>query len=117
MGETFRFDAQFNVVNACCVSEDTFDVVHDLPKTPLKVSCDVYMHAKSPGLSYDNILPNSLDHSHVFPICSHLCLSFENFFHVPIDNPMLYESNVDLGCEDMFDVFGENVDHVMSLGY
>ena len=59
----------FDVVDSCCKLEDIFDVVHNSVETPLKGCPDVLVHEESP-ISFNNVLPNLLDHSHVFPICS-----------------------------------------------
>jgi len=42
--ELFGFVARFDIVDACCELKDTFDAMHDLGKTPLEASCDVYVH-------------------------------------------------------------------------
>jgi len=39
-----------SVIDACFESEDTFDEVHNLDKTPLEGSCDMIMHEESPSL-------------------------------------------------------------------
>jgi len=62
MGEPFGVVASFSVVGACFESEDTLDKVHDLAKTPLEASCDVYVHKDFSSLCYDIVLPNPLDH-------------------------------------------------------
>jgi len=57
-----------------------------------------------------------LGHSHVSPICSLPSPSLEYYIDTPIDNPMIFYANVDLGCErNMFDMLG--VDNYVSLGY
>jgi len=57
--------------DACFKSKDILDEVHDLDKTPLEGSCDVFMHEESPSLGFDNIvLLNPLNHFHVSSICS-----------------------------------------------
>jgi len=93
--------------------------VHDLEKTPLKRSRDVFMHEESSCLGFDNIvLPNSLYQSHVSPVCSLPSLSPEYYIVEPIGNPMIYDTNIDLGCEDnLFSMLGGNVDNCVSLGY
>ena len=62
--------------------------------------------------------PNPLYDSFVFLICSKPLFFHEYYFDEPIDNPMLYDSNVDLGYQDdMFDVLHRNANHILSLGY
>jgi len=68
-GELFEVVARFDVADACFKSKDILDEVHDLVKTPLKGSRDVFMFEESPNLGFDNIvLPNPLDNSHVSPM-------------------------------------------------
>jgi len=76
------------------------------------------MHEESPNLGCNNVLPDLLDHSHFSPICSLASPSLEYYIDKPIENPMIFYANHDLGYEDnMFNMFGENVDNFMSLGY
>jgi len=70
MGEPFEFDARLDVSDACFKSEDILDKVHDLNKTALEGSCDMFTLKDFPSLGYNNAPPNPLDHSHVFPKCS-----------------------------------------------
>ena len=65
MGKSFGGFARF--VDAYFGSEDTFDEALDLVETPLKGSCDVFVHKDFPSLGYDIVLSNSLYHSYVFP--------------------------------------------------
>ena len=77
-----------------------------------------FLHEGSPSLTYDNIILNSLEHSHVSTFCSPPSFSPELDFDVPIDNFEICDSNVDIGNEDnMFHMFGGNVDHFESLSY
>ena len=64
------------------------------------------MHEGSPSLTYDNIIPNPLEHSHVSTFCSQpSSSSLELDLDVLSDIFELCESNVDLGHENsMFDV-------------
>jgi len=48
VGEPFLGSTRF--VDACFDLEDTLNKVHDLPKTPLEGSCDVFIHEESPNL-------------------------------------------------------------------
>jgi len=100
-------------------SEDILDDVHDLYKTPLEGSRDVFMHKESPSLGFDNnVLHNPLDYSHVSPMYLQPSSSPEYYIDVPIDNPMICNGNVDLGYENnMFNILGGNVDNFVSLGY
>jgi len=70
-GDPFGFDGRFDVVDTCFELEDIFDKVHDLVKTLLEESYDVFMHEESPSLSFDNsFVPNLLDYLRVSPACS-----------------------------------------------
>jgi len=118
VGEPFRFDAWIDVSNACFESGDAFDEVHDVAHTPLEGSCDVFMHRESPSLDYDICTSNPLDHSHASLMCSLPFPSPEYDIDMPIENPMIFDANVDLGYKDkMFNVLGGNVDYYLSLGY
>jgi len=65
VGEPFKYVARLSGANVCLELEGTFDRVHVLARTHLKVSCDVYVHedSSSPGSNY--VVPNPIDHSHV----------------------------------------------------
>jgi len=116
-GESFGLVSSFGMSNALCGLEDTFNVEHNLVDTPLEGCGDVFLHKGSPSLAYDKVIPNSLEHSHVFTFCSPLLFAPELDFDVPIDNFEICDYNVHLGHEDnMFHMLGENVDHVESLG-
>ena len=69
MGEPFGFDARFDVSDACSMFEDILNEVHDLAKTPLERSRDVFMYKESPSLNYDIYVPNPLDHFDTSPLC------------------------------------------------
>jgi len=69
--------------------------VHDLDETPLEGSHDVFMHKDFPSLGCNNVLPNPLDHTHVFPACSQPPISPEYSLDAPIDNPKICDPNVD----------------------
>jgi len=93
-------------------------LVYVLAKTPLEVSYDVYVHKEPPSLDCDNVLPNPLDHSHVFSLCSPTFPSLEYYFDAPIYNPMICDAIMNLGSEDnMFNALGGNVINFLSLGY
>jgi len=115
VGEPYEVIGKSSVVDACFESRDTFDEVYDLVGMPLEGSRDVFM---SHSLGYNNVLPNLLDHSHVSPICSLPSPSPEYYMDVPIRNPMICGSNIDLGYEvKMFNMLGGNVNNYFSIGY
>ena len=87
--EPFGIIARFIIVDAYFESKDSFDEVHDLAETPLEGSHDVFMHEEFPSFNYDNILPNCLDHSYAFPLCSLATPSPEHYIDALIDNPMI----------------------------
>jgi len=93
--------------------------VHDLDKTSLEGSRDVFMNEESHSLDFDDIvLPNPVDHSHGSPVYLQPPLSPKYYLDMPINNPMICNANVDLGYEDsMFDMLGGNIDNFKSLGY
>ena len=69
-------------------------------------------------LALVNVLPNPFGHSHVSPMCSQPFSSPKYYFYVPIDNPMICDSNGNLGYEDnILNVLGGNVANFLSLGY
>jgi len=75
--------------------------VYDLSETPLQGSCDVFMHEESPSLGFDDsVFHNPLNHSHTFPLCSMPYPSLEYYIDVPINNPMIFYANVNLGYDD-----------------
>jgi len=96
-----------------------FDRVHDLAKTPLEESHDVFIHEKSHSLGFDHIvLPNPLDHSHVSSMYSLPSPSPEYDIVETIDNSMICDANDDLGYVDnMFSMLGGSLDNYVSLGY
>ena len=97
----------------CCTGE-----VHNLVEAPLIGSRDVFMNKDFPSPNCDIVLPNPLDHSHVSLMSSLRSPSPKYFIDKPIENPMVFYANVDLGYEDnMFDVIGGNVDNFLPLGY
>ena len=115
----FEGIARFSTVDACFKSEDIFGKMHDVLKTSLEGSCEVFMYEEPPSLDFDNIaLRNPLDDSRVSPIRSLPSPSLDYYFDVLIDNPMIFYSNDDLGYEDdMFHMLGGNVDNFMCRGY
>jgi len=118
VGEPFGVIAGLKVIDVCFDSKDTVDEVYDLVKIPLEGFCDLFMHENFPSLGFNIILPNPLNHSYVFPMCSQSSSSPRYYIYMPIDNPMIFDANVVLGCEgNMFDMLGGNVDEYVFLGY
>ena len=77
----------------------------------------MFGHKDFPSLGCDIVLPNALNHSHVFPKCSEPSHSLEYYIDVPIYNSMICDVNVDFGYEyNMFDVLGGNVDDLVPQG-
>jgi len=70
VGEPFGFITRLNAVDLYCQSEDTYYVMHNLVKTPLEVSCDVYVHEEYFSIGCNNVHSNPLDHSNVSLMCS-----------------------------------------------
>ena len=50
VGEPFGFGARFDIFDVVFKSEDTLHELHNLDKTPLEGSYDVFMHKESPTL-------------------------------------------------------------------
>ena len=76
------------------------------------------MYEGSPSLAYENVIPSSLEHSHVSTFCSEPSFSPEYIYDVPIDNFEICDSNVDMGYADnMFHMLGGNVETFESLCY
>jgi len=92
--------------------------VHDLGEIPLEGSCDVFIHKESPSLGFDDsVISNPLDHSYVSPMCSLPSPSPEYYIDTPIENPMIFYTNVDLDYEvNMFNMLGGNANNFVSLG-
>jgi len=75
------------------------------------------LREESPSLSYYNVIPNSLEHSHVSTFYSPPSFSPELDFDVPIDNLEICDLNVDMGHENnLFNVLVGNNDNFESLG-
>jgi len=92
--------------------------VHNLVYTPLEGCRNLFVHEGSYRLSYENFLPNPLEHAHVSIVSSPRSSSSPEYaFDVAIDNYEICESNVDVGDEDnMFNMLGGNVENFESLG-
>ena len=67
-------------------SEGTFDKMHDQARTPLEGCRDVFVHEESPSHG----LPDPLNHSLIFVMCSKPSFSFEYYFNLPIDNLTIF---------------------------
>jgi len=76
--------AKYDVNAACCESEDTYDVVHNLVGTSLEGCCDLYVYEESFSLDCDNVFANHLCHSHVSPMCSQPSFSPKYYSDVPM---------------------------------
>ena len=75
------------------------------------------MHEESTSHGCDYVLPDPLDHSHVSPICSLPSPSPKYFIDMPIENPMIFDSNVDLGhVDNMFSMLGGSLNNYMPMG-
>jgi len=113
-GEVARFD----VLDVCFESEDTLKEVYDLVKTSLEGSRDVFLHEESPSIgSDDSVIPNLLDHFHASPICSLSPPSPEYYTDTPIENPLIFDANVDLGyAVNIINMLGGNANNFVFLG-
>ena len=114
VGESFGLGASFGMNDDLCGFDNTLAREHNL------VGCwDLFVHEGSSSLSYENVLPNSLEHAYVSIVSSPPSSSSPEYaFDVPIDNSEICESNVDMGHEEyMFNVLGGNVYSLESLGY
>ena len=97
-GEPLGYAARFNRDNALCGFEDMLDREHNLVDTPLKGCRDLFVHEGSSSLSYENVLPNPLEHAHVSIVSSPPSSSSpELAFEVPISISKICDANVDLG--------------------
>jgi len=111
VGEPFGLGASFGMNNALGGLETPFEEMHTLVSTPLEGCRDVFVHEGSSSLACDNVLPNPVEHSHVFTFCSQPSFSPEYTYDVPIDNFVIYDFNVDLGnANNMLNVLGGNTD-------
>jgi len=101
VGESFGLGASFGMTDALCGLGDTVEEVHNLVYTPLEGCWDLFVHEGSSSLSYENVIPNPLEHAHVSIVCSPpSSSSLELAFDVPIDNSEICESNVEMGHEN-----------------
>ena len=77
--------------NDLCGFEDTLDRGHNLVNPPLEGCRDLFMHEGSSSLSFENVLPNPLEHAHVSTFSSPPSLSSpELAFEVPIDLSLIH---------------------------
>jgi len=51
VGELFRLGASFDMNNALCGLEDTFDIEHNLVNSPLEGCRNVFTYEGSPSLA------------------------------------------------------------------
>jgi len=85
--------------------------------TLLEGSYDVFMYEESPGLSFDNVFSNLLDHAHALCLCSLPFPSLEFCIEKRINSHVMCGSHLDMGYEDnVFHVLGRSVDDQLSLG-
>ena len=117
VGESFGLGASLGVNDACCEIEPPFEEVHHFVETPFEQSYDMCMHAGSPSLDYNDIVPHSPNfHVSTFsspPSSSPPELAFDR----PNNNFELNASHVDVGNEEhMFNLLGGNSENFESLG-
>jgi len=62
VGESFGLGVSFNMDNALCGLGDTIEEVHNLVDTPLEGYRDLFVRKGSSSLSYENVIPNLLEH-------------------------------------------------------
>ena len=75
MGEPIGLEASSGMNNDLCGFDDTLDREHNLVDTLLEGCLEVFVHEGSPSLAYENIIPGSLEHSHISTFCSQPSLS------------------------------------------
>ena len=93
--------------------------MQDLVETPLegRVMCLCIRSLIALVLVMVYIIPNPLDYFHISPMSSQLSASPKYFIDTPTENPMILDSNIDLGCEDnMFSMLGGIAINFGSLG-
>ena len=96
-GEPFGYAANFGMNYDLCGFEDTLDRVYSLVSTPLEGYQDLFVHEGLSSLSYENDIPNLLEHSYVSTFCSQPSSSFPNYtYDVPNDIFELSDVNVSL---------------------
>ena len=89
-GEHLGYATRFSRDNALCGFEDMLDREHNLVDTPLKGCRDLFVHEGSPSLTYENVIPSSLEHSHASTLCSPPSLSSPELdLDVPNDISMM----------------------------
>jgi len=118
VGESFGLGAGFGMTNALCGLGDTVEEVHNLVYTPLEGCRDIFFHEGSSSLTYENVLPNPLEHAHVYTFSSPpSSSSLEYAYDVPNDISEISDSNADLGNKDPVpNLLGGNNENVESLG-
>jgi len=117
-GEPFGLVARFDINNAFRGLEDAFDMEHNLVDTPLEGCHDMFVHERSPSLVCDDVIPNSLERSHVSTFCSQPSFFPEYTSNVPFDHFKICDSNVEMGNkDDVLNTLGGNVENFESQGY
>jgi len=119
VGEPIGLEASSGMNNDLCGFDDTLDREHNLVDTLLEGCLEVFVHEGSPSLAYENIIPGSLEHSHISTFCSQPSLSSPELdLDVPNDISTICDFNVDMGHDNnMFNMLGGNVGNFESLGY
>jgi len=70
------------------------------------------------SLGCNNVLPHPLDYSSISPICSLPSPSPKYSIDTPIENLLIFDSNVDLGhVDNMFSMIGGSLDNYVPLGH
>jgi len=117
VGEPFGLVAKFGMNNACCGLKTPFVELHHLVDTPLEGCRDMFVHEGSPSQVCDDVSPNSLERSHVSPMCSQPSFSPNYLFDMLNDISKLCDSNMHLGYDDnMLNVIGGTDETFESLG-
>jgi len=118
VSEPFGLVTRFSMNNACCGLETPFEEVHNLVDNPLERCRDMFEHEGCPSLVCDDVIPNSLEHSHVSPMFSHPSFSPKHSFDVPNDISKLRDSNMDLGYDDnVLNTLSGNDENFKPQGY
>jgi len=117
-GEPFGYVTNFGMNNDLCGFEDTLNRGHNLVDPPLEGCRDLFVHEGSSSLSFENVLPNPLEHAHVSTFSSQPSSSSPEYtYDVPNDISEISDSNVGVGNKDhMLNLLGGNVENFESLG-
>jgi len=116
--QSFGHGANLGMDDAFCGLEETLVREHDLVNTPLEGCHNSYAHEGSPGLTCENVIPNSHEPYHVSTFSSPPSSSSPEYtYDVPNNISEINECNVDMGHEDhMLNMLGGNVENFESLG-